>query len=116
LLNVPVPSRVAPSKKETLPVAWSAPKLGVTVAVKVTGWPKTAGFGEPVRAVLVAAGLIVMLKLAVSTEPRVVAPSVLVARITMPAKVPPFVGVPESAPFDARLSPSGNAPEPGARA
>jgi len=48
--------RVVPSKKETVPVGVPAPgALGVTVAVKVTDWPKTDGLGLMDREVAVAA-------------------------------------------------------------
>src|SRR5262249_22286940 len=46
-----VPSTVAPSLKVTVPVG-EAP---VTVAVKVTGWPKLLGLAEEVMVVVVAA-------------------------------------------------------------
>ena len=43
-----VPSDVAPSKNWTVPVAVA----GVTVAVTVTLWPTTDGFGDVVTAVV----------------------------------------------------------------
>ena len=50
-LRVPVPIVVAPSRKVTVPVG--VPPGPVTVAVKVTDWPKVEGFGvdgdEPSR-------------------------------------------------------------------
>ena len=47
---------MVPSKKETVPVGVPAPgALGVTVAVKVTDWPKTDGLGLMDREVAVAA-------------------------------------------------------------
>jgi hypothetical protein len=49
LLTVLLPNRVPPSRNVTVPVA--AP--GVTVAVRVTGWPNEAGLGETVRTVVV---------------------------------------------------------------
>src|SRR5206468_2216521 len=52
--SVPVPRLVAPSRNVTVPVGMPAGEL--TVAVKVTGWPKD-GFAEDTRAVVVA-GLI----------------------------------------------------------
>jgi hypothetical protein len=53
-LNVPVPSVVLPSMKVTVPVALNVPADdGLTVAVKVTAWPATAGLGAPVTAVVV---------------------------------------------------------------
>jgi len=56
LLRVPVPKRVAPSKKLTVPVAVPAPGETVaTVAVKVTDWPTTEGLAEDVNAVVVLA-------------------------------------------------------------
>ena len=42
-LSVPVPRVVEPSLKVTVPVGVPAPEL--TVAVKVTAWPKTEGLG-----------------------------------------------------------------------
>src|SRR5712691_5646823 len=53
--SVPVPRLAAPSRNVTVPVGMPAGEL--TVAVKVTGWPKTDGFAEDTRAVVVA-GLI----------------------------------------------------------
>ncbi len=46
-----LPSDVAPSKNSTVPVAVD----GVTVAVIVTPWPTTDGFGDVVTAVVVFA-------------------------------------------------------------
>ena len=55
--SVPVPMGVEPSKKVTVPVGAPAPGAGtVTVAVKVTDWPKTDGFTEDATLVAVAAG------------------------------------------------------------
>ena len=51
LLNVPVPSVVVPSLNVTVPVG--VPPLLVTVAVKVTDWPKVEGFVPEDRAVVV---------------------------------------------------------------
>jgi len=46
-VRVPVPSEVVPSKKLDGAVGVPAPgALGVTVAVKVTDWPKTDGPGR----------------------------------------------------------------------
>src|SRR6266704_5010 len=53
--SVPVPRLVAPSRNVTVPVGMPTGEL--TVAVKVTGWPKVDGFAEDTRAVVVA-GLI----------------------------------------------------------
>ena len=50
-----LPSDEAPSKNSTLPVA----AAGVTVAVSVTPWPTTDGFGDVVTAVVVLAVLTV---------------------------------------------------------
>lgn len=52
-LSVPVPSVVAPSLNVTVPVGVDVPDPGVTVAVNVTLWPKTAGFFEETSAVVV---------------------------------------------------------------
>src|SRR6266702_5196364 len=53
--SVPVPRLAAPSRNVTVPVGMPAGEL--TVAVNVTGWPKTDGLAEDTRAVVVA-GLI----------------------------------------------------------
>ena len=54
--NVPVPRVVAPFLKVTVPLAVPAPgDAALTVAVKVTDWPKTDGFTEDVKAVVVEA-------------------------------------------------------------
>jgi hypothetical protein len=46
LLSVPVPRVVVPSINVTVPVGVPAPgELAVTLAVNVTDWPKTEGFG-----------------------------------------------------------------------
>ena len=56
--RVSVPNVVEPSLNVTVPVG--APELDeVTLAVKVTDWPKTAGLAEEVTAVDEAAGLAV---------------------------------------------------------
>jgi hypothetical protein len=63
--SIPAPSVVDPSLKVTaspLPEVMGVPPL-LTVAVKVTGWPKADGFTEDVTAVVVAAWLTVRLKL-----------------------------------------------------
>jgi hypothetical protein len=52
-LKVPVPKVVVPSLKVTVPVGVLLPDVGVTVAVKVTLWPKTEGFAEDTTAVVV---------------------------------------------------------------
>ena len=51
LLSVPLPRVLVPSLKVTLPVAVD----GDTVAVRTTGWPKTDGFTDEVRVVVVGA-------------------------------------------------------------
>ena len=53
-LSVPVPSVVAPSLKVTVPVGVPPPLVGVTVAVKVTGWPTLLGFCDDANVVVVA--------------------------------------------------------------
>src|SRR5690349_10762478 len=53
--NVPVPITVAPSRKFTVPVGFATVVLPVTVAVKVTLWPKTEGFADDARVVVVVA-------------------------------------------------------------
>jgi hypothetical protein len=57
LFRVPVPSRVVPSEKLTVPD--TTPVVAVVVAVKVTVAPTVAGELEVVRVVTVATGLIV---------------------------------------------------------
>ena len=49
-----VPSVVAPSLKVTVPVGVPPPLVGVTVAVKVTGWPTLLGFCDDANVVVVA--------------------------------------------------------------
>jgi len=51
--TVPVPRLVVPSRNVTVPVGMPAGEL--TVAVKVTGWPKTLGFTEEIDVTVVAA-------------------------------------------------------------
>ena len=58
--SVPEPIVAAPSLNVTVPVGVPAPEL--TVAVKVTLWPKTDGLAEEVRAVEVAAPLTVWVR------------------------------------------------------
>jgi predicted small secreted protein len=54
-LNAPVPSTVVPFMNETVsPSGGGAPRLEVTVAVKVTACPYVDGFGEDVSVVVVA--------------------------------------------------------------
>src|SRR5438128_11549180 len=50
--SAPVPRLVAPSRNVTVPVGMRAGEL--TVAVKVTGWPKVDGFAEESAAGVVA--------------------------------------------------------------
>src|SRR6266536_6068306 len=50
--SVPVPRLAAPSRKATVPVGVPAGEL--TVAVRVTGWPKTLGFTEEIAVTVVA--------------------------------------------------------------
>jgi hypothetical protein len=74
-LSVPVPKVAVPSLNVTVPVGVPAPgDTGATVAVNVTGWPKTEGLAEEVTLVVVAAWLIVWLK----------APEVLVVKFASP--------------------------------
>ena len=54
--RVPVPIWVPPSRNVTVPVGIPVPgAAGETIAVKVTGWPKTDGFADEVTAVVVEA-------------------------------------------------------------
>lgn len=56
LLSATEPRLVAPSLKVMVPLGVPAPgATAVTVAVKVTFWPKTAGFAEEIRVVAVLA-------------------------------------------------------------
>jgi len=58
--SVPLPMTVVPSRKFTVPVGVPAPgAVTVTVAVNVTLCPKTDGFTDDVRLVLVPALLTV---------------------------------------------------------
>ncbi len=52
--SVALPRDVLPFSNVTVPVG--VPDDEVTVAVKVTDWPKVAGFKDDVRAVVVMAG------------------------------------------------------------
>ncbi len=55
-LNVLVARAVAPSLKVTVPVGVPTPgETALTVAVKVTNWPKTEGLAEDETAVLLLA-------------------------------------------------------------
>jgi len=75
-VRVPVPSEVVPSKNSTVPVGVPAPgALGVTVAVKVTDWPKTDGPGAPVTEVDVAPWFTVWVKAAEVLAVKSVSPS-----------------------------------------
>jgi hypothetical protein len=54
--SVPVPRVNVPSRNMTVPVGVPVPGgFTVTVAVKVTDWPKTDGLGDDVSVVVVAA-------------------------------------------------------------
>src|SRR2546427_649855 len=64
-LSVPVPNVVAPSLKVTVPVGVPVPgAVAVTVAVNVTDWPETDGFGDETTALEVLALLTVWVRLA----------------------------------------------------
>ncbi len=53
-LSVPAPIELPPSKNVTVPVCVPAPgAIAETVAVNVTDWPNTEGFGDDVTAVVV---------------------------------------------------------------
>ena len=74
-LRVLVPIGVASSLKVTVPVGVPVPgAVGVTVAVKVTDWPKTEGLTEEITTVVVPALLTVCVKFA----------EVLVLKLTSP--------------------------------
>ena len=74
-LRVAVPNVAAPSLKVTVPVGVPVPgAVAVTVAVKVTDWPKTEGLTEEATAVVVLALLTVCVKLG----------DVLVLKLTSP--------------------------------
>ena len=52
LVKVPVPRVLVPFLKVTVPLGVPAPgETGLTVAVKVTDWPKTEGLAEEVKLV-----------------------------------------------------------------
>jgi len=53
--NVPVPRVTVPSRNVTVPVGVATVVLPTTVAVKVTGWPKTDGLADEVTLVVVLA-------------------------------------------------------------
>jgi hypothetical protein len=58
--TVPVPNRVVPLKKSTVPVGWAGPVAdGVIVAVNVTTCPETGKAGENVTVVVVVSCAIV---------------------------------------------------------
>ena len=80
---------VAPSRKFTVPLGIPAPpEPAVTVAVKVTAWPDTEGFGEEVRAVVVLTWL-------TTSVPLPVALSIgLACALTVKEVVPGGVGGP----------------------
>ncbi len=62
-LSVFVPSDAAPSLKITVPVGVPAPgATALTVAVKVTDWPKTVGFGDEASVVTLSALLTVCVR------------------------------------------------------
>ena len=51
--SVPAPSVAAPSLKVTVPVGVPEPDAGLSVALNVTDWPTTDGFGEEIEVVVV---------------------------------------------------------------
>jgi hypothetical protein len=63
-LKTPVPRLVAPSRKVTVPVA-----PAVTVAVRVTLWPATEGFGDAVSVVVLWARFTVTVAVALLVDP-----------------------------------------------
>ena len=70
-----MPSLVEPSMKVTVPVGVPLPgAVAVTVAVKVTDWPKTDGLAEEVTTVLVPSWLTVWVRAA----------DVLMAKVELP--------------------------------
>ena len=74
-LRVFVPIGVAPSLNVTVPVGVPVPgAVAITVAVKVTDWPKTEGLTEEITTAVVLALLTVCVKLA----------EVLVLKLTSP--------------------------------
>jgi hypothetical protein len=56
--RVAVPSKVVPLKNWTVPSG--TPAVELTPAVKVTGWPTTAGLGEAATVVVVAGRLVAL--------------------------------------------------------
>src|SRR5205823_2240067 len=54
VFKVMAPRVTAPSLNSTEPVGGGTPAIPVTVAVRVTSWPKTEGFGLETRVVVVA--------------------------------------------------------------
>src|SRR5574340_523139 len=59
VFSVPVPRTAAPSLKVTVPVGVPAPGPALTVAVNVTGCPKSAGFSDDATAVVDGPAVIV---------------------------------------------------------
>ena len=76
--SVPEPSVLPPSLNVTVPVRAAAcvepGGLTVTVAVKVTVWPDTAGLAEEARTVLVAAAFTVCVSAALVLAWKLVLP------------------------------------------
>ena len=74
-----VPSTVVPSWKVTVPVGTALEEAVVTVAVKMTVWPATAGLAEATSEVAVGAAVkaaaIVSLKLLLELAARVDVPA-----------------------------------------
>src|SRR5262249_13572045 len=89
--SVPVPSMVVPSRKFTVPLGVPVPgAVTLTVAVKVTHWPKTGGLGETVNVVGVALDVVtvaVLLDIAMlpETSPAVLMSLIVVATVKLPA-------------------------------
>ena len=72
-LRVPVPRVLEPSVNVTVPDGVVEP-VPVTVAVKVTVWPKTDGFGEPVTVVVLLLALTVCVSAAEELVTKFVSP------------------------------------------
>jgi hypothetical protein len=94
-LSVPVPSVAAPFLNVTVPVGVPEP-AGVTVAVKVTLWPKVDGFTLEARAVVVVV-------FTFSVNVCCALPALLMA-VNVTGNVPEAAGVPLSVPVPLPLS------------
>src|SRR5437868_712334 len=74
--RVTVASVMLPSRKLTVPVGVPAPGApALTVAVKVTAWPNTTALAEEVTVVVVAAWLIVCVRVVEALPAKLASPA-----------------------------------------